>query len=330
MVEPRIGVWFQGGLDVRETAELAARAEKAGAGSVWLAEGPVARDAFITLSAIAARTERVILGTGVVNPFTRHPAQLAASFASLDELSGGRVVCGVGIGARDYLIPLGADVARPLTAAREMLEVIRGLLAREKVTLGGGIFTLEDVRLGFRPLREIPLYLAATGPKMCALAGEKADGIYLMYGTESYVRTTLGNAQSGAVKSSREEALRVASPIPLGVDDGAGRMKVQLQICIGLMLTEPNGEAMLAANQIDPSHAQRIRDGLASGGIKGLAAAVDDEVLERLAIFGDRDHCIERLGDAVEWGISEPLLLLSGGDPSAVLEVLTVFEAEAA
>ena len=76
--------------------ELAARAEQAGVDAVWVAEGPIARDAFITLSAIAVRTRRVELGTGVVNPFTRHPAQLASSFATLDEAPGGRGVCGTG------------------------------------------------------------------------------------------------------------------------------------------------------------------------------------------------------------------------------------------
>jgi 5,10-methylenetetrahydromethanopterin reductase len=87
--ELRPGVWFQGGLNVATTVELARQAEASGVDSVWVAEGPVARDAFITLSAIACATERVKLATGVVNPFTRHPAQLAATFATLDEYSKG-------------------------------------------------------------------------------------------------------------------------------------------------------------------------------------------------------------------------------------------------
>jgi 5,10-methylenetetrahydromethanopterin reductase len=178
------GVWFQGGLRVGAAVELAVQAEAADVDSVWVAEGPVARDAFVTLSAIAAATSRVELATGVVNPFTRHPAQLAASFATLDELSGGRAVCGVGIGARDFLIPLGADVAKPLTTAREMLSILRRLLAREVVDLDGTKFQLDAVRLGFRPPRgDIPIFLAATGPRMCGLAGREADGIYLLYGT---------------------------------------------------------------------------------------------------------------------------------------------------
>lgn len=321
----RSGVWFQGGSDAGATTELAVRAEAAGADSVWVAEGPVARDAFVALSSIATATERVTLGTGVVNPFTRHPAQLAASFASLDELSGGRAVCGLGIGARDFLTPLGVDVSRPLSAAREMLFIVRRLLAREDVTIAGKNFSLHHVRLGFRPLREaVPIYLAATGPKMCALAGKDADGIYLMYGVERYVRAAL-DAAHGARGTALP--LRAASPVPLAVDEGDESAKTRLKIAIGLMLTEPNGESMLIANDIEPEFAQRIRDGLGQGGIKGLGAAVDDVILERLAIYGPHAYCVERLEEARSWGINEPQILLIGGDPTAALAVLKDFKA---
>jgi len=325
--EVRPGVWFQGGLNVGATADLAEAAEAAGVDAVWVAEGPVARDAFVTLSAIAAVTSRVDLATGVVNPFTRHPAQLAASFATLDELSGGRAVCGVGIGTRDFLIPLGADVSKPLAAAREMVSIMRRLLARESVDHDGVKFRLDQVRLGFRPVREKPaIYLAATGPKMCGLAGEVADGIYLMYGTGEYVQSSLRLAHAARAGDGR---FAVASPILMAVEEQGDAARAGLRIGIGLMLTEPNGEFMLEANGIDPVHAQRIRDGLAAGGVKALTSAVDESIVERLTICGTHGECVERLERAVSWGINEPQLLLSGGDPSPLLRVLADLERRA-
>lgn len=316
----RAGVWFQGGLKVQVSTELAVRAEAAGIHSIWVAEGPIARDAFMTLSSIAVATDRVELATGVVNPFTRHPAQLAAAFASLDELSGGRAICGIGIGARDGLIPLGADVSKPFTAAKEMVSIVRGLLAREDVVLDGAVFHLDHVRLGFRPVRtDIPIVLAATGPKMCALAGDAADGIYLMYGTQEYVQSSL--ALSHGARTS-ETPFRAASPILMGVDTGDESGKTGLKIAIGLMLTEPNGESMLAANGLDSELAGRIRDGLALGGIKGLVAAVDSSIVDRLTIFGTHVNCVDRLHEAFTWGITEPQILLTGEDPTDVLAVL--------
>ena len=316
----RPGVWFQGGLTVDATVELAVRAEEAGVSSVWLAEGPVARDAFITLSAVATSTTRVELATGVVNPFTRHPAQLAASFATLDELSRGRAVVGVGFGARDFLLPLGADVTKPLATAREMVQIIRGLLNREVVDLHSEKFDLTGVRLGMRPFRQgVPLYLAATGPKMCALAGEVADGIYLLYGTQAYVEGSLGLA---AQKREDQVPLRVASPALMAVDGDDGRALAGAKIGIGLMLTEPNGEGMLEANGIDPSLAQRIRDGLNSGGVKALVGAVDQTIVDKLIISGSHAECVDQLVEAHGWGVNEPQVLLSGDDPAAVFKVL--------
>lgn len=317
----RPGVWFQGGLNVDTTVELAVRAEEAGVDSVWLAEGPVARDALITLSAIAMKTSRVELATGVVNPFTRHPAQLAASFATLDELSHGRAVVGVGFGARDFLIPLGIDVTKPLTTAREMVQIIRGLLNREVINHHTEKFQLDGVRLGLRPFRQgVPIYLAATGPKMCALAGEVADGIYLLYGTQSYVEGSLNLAAEK--RPTHAAPFRVASPALMAVDGDDGRALTGAKIGIGLMLTEPNGEGMLEANGIDPSLAQRIRDGLTTGGVKALATAVDDTIVEKLIISGSHAQCVDRLVEAYDWGVNEPQVLLSGDDPAAVFKVL--------
>jgi 5,10-methylenetetrahydromethanopterin reductase len=317
----RTGVWFQGGLPVPASVDLAAAAESAGVDAVWVAEGPVARDALVTLSAIAVATSKVQLGTGVVNPHTRHPAQLAASFATLDELSGGRVVCGVGIGARDFLIPIGTDVSRPLATAREMVTLMRGLLAREVVTLEGKKFRLDGVRLGFRPVREgIPIVLAATGPRMCALSGELADGIYLMYGTEAYVR---GSVELALAARRDSAPFMVASPILMAVDEDAAAARARLKPGIGLMLTEPNGEGMLEANGLDPDLAQRIRDGLMQGGVRALATAVDDQIVDRLTIAGTPAECLDRLQQAAHWGINQPQVLLTGEDPSPALQILT-------
>lgn len=316
----QIGVWFQGGLALGRTVELAQAAEAEGVDAIWVAEGPIARDAFVTLTAIAGVTERVQLGTGVVNPYTRHPAQLAASFATLDEFSAGRAICGLGIGARDYLVPLGYDVSRPLATAREMLTITRRLLRRETLEYSGTKFALDRARLGFRPLREdIPIYLAATGPKMCALAGECADGLYLLYGTESYIGSAIQ-----AARSAREApaTLRVASPMLMAVDDDAGAARARLKAGIGLILTEPNGEGMLEANGLDPGYAERIRSGLAQDGVRGVVQAVDDVIVDTLAIAGSASQCLDRLERAVDWGITQPQVLLTGDDPTPELRVL--------
>lgn len=316
----RTGVWFQGGLSVDRVVELARLAEQASVDSVWVAEGPTARDAFVTLTAIAAATTRVALGTGVVNPFTRHPAQLAASFATLDESSHRRAIAGLGIGARDHLIPLGFDTSRPLAVAREMLELTRALLAREVVDHAGAKFRLDSVRLGFEPpRRKIPIYLAATGPRMSALAGELADGLYVLYGTRPYLERVIADATRAR---PADMPLEVASPILMAVDDDREAALARVKTGLGLVLTEPSGENMLEANGLDPAYAERIRAALAREGIRGIGAALDDEIAAKLTVVGDTGECVERLREAVGWGLTEPLVLLADDDPAPALQVL--------
>lgn len=316
----RTGVWFQGGLSVERAVGLARLAEEAGVDSVWVAEGPTARDAFVTLTAIGAATTRVALGTGVVNPFTRHPAQLAAAFATLDESSRGRAVAGLGIGARDHLIPLGFDTSKPLTVAREMLELTRALLAREVVDHEGTRFRVDSVRLGFEPPRRaVPIYLAATGPRMCALAGELADGLYVLYGTRPYLERVIADATRDRPP---DRPLEVASPILMAVDENRDAALGRVKPGLGLVLTEPSGESMLEANGLDPSQAERVRSALTQEGIRGVGPALDDEIAVKLTIAGDRSECLERLRAAVGWGLTEPLVLLADDDPAPALEVL--------
>jgi 5,10-methylenetetrahydromethanopterin reductase len=317
----RTGVWVQGGLSVTTAADLAARAEEAGVDAFWAAEGIIARDAFITLSAAAMRTSRLELGTGVVNPFSRHPAQLAASFATLDELSGGRVVCGLGIGARDLLLPLGVDVSKPLATAREMLQILKRLLARETVETDGVKFNLGGVAMGFAPPRtEIPTFLAAAGPKMSGLAGAEADGIYALYGTPDYLKDILRFATESRTS---EVPLRVACPVVVGVDDDRETARKLVKPAIGLMLTEPYAEQFLTANGLDPALAARIRSGFETGGIRGLRAAVDDSVVDVLTVSGNASECVERFEEMLSWGVTEPQALLTSSNPDPVLRVLS-------
>lgn len=302
-------------------AHLAATAEAAGVDSVWVAEGQLGRDAFVCLAAIAGATRRVAIGTAIVNPYTRHPAQLAASFATLDELSEGRVICGIGIGARDQLRTLGYDTSRPLRAARESIEMVRGLLARETVTAEGEKFRAQTARLGFRPPRQqVLIYMAATGPKMCALAGELGDGIYLPYGSTQFLQAAIANSRE---RRSGDRPFDVACQVLVSVDDDPKAAAARVRPGIGLILTEPNGEDVLRANGLDPGKARLIREQLSSGGIRAMVAAVDDEIVEHLTVSGDHDRCLAKLRATIDLGISHLTLSLLDDNPGPTLELVS-------
>ena len=153
----RIGVAFLGEPGVPEMVRAAKRAEDLGYESVWVAETRFARDGFVPAAAIAAATERVKVSTGVVNVFTRSPVLLATSYATLDELSGGRAVFGIGPGSPLVLGPQGHAFEKPLTRLREYVEVSRRLISGGEVHYEGECVSVRGVELEFSPIRSSPI-----------------------------------------------------------------------------------------------------------------------------------------------------------------------------
>jgi 5,10-methylenetetrahydromethanopterin reductase len=155
----------------------AREAEELGYGTVWVTDDRLQKDVFGVLAAIALSTSKLRLGPGVTNPYSRHPALIATAIATLDELSGGRAVLGLGAGGTNHRA-LGVRREAPVAALAEAIELIRGLLAGREMSLAGRVVQAEAARLDFVPLRpSIPLYIGARGPRMLELAGELADGV---------------------------------------------------------------------------------------------------------------------------------------------------------
>src|SRR5262249_10051625 len=177
----KVGFCFLDRPPIPQQLELVQQAETLGYHSAWVCETRLAHEGFSVLGAFAAVTSRIKLCTGIVNSWTRGPALMAMTLATLDELAPGRVICGLGA----YWDPLawkqGIVRTKPLTQMREYLIAIRRLLNLEEFTYEGEFVHLRDISLdlGHGALREPPpvkLYIGPTGPKMTELAGEIADG----------------------------------------------------------------------------------------------------------------------------------------------------------
>ncbi len=174
---PSLGVALPLRGPIEEVVESARAAEELGYRYLWATDDRLQKDVFGVLARIALATSSLRLGPGVTNPFSRHPALIATAIATLDELSGGRAVLGLGAGGTNHRA-LGVRREAPVAALTEALELIRGLLAGRDVTMNGRVVRAEAARLDFTPLRAaIPLYIGARGPRLLELAGERADGV---------------------------------------------------------------------------------------------------------------------------------------------------------
>ena len=184
---------------------MARAAEAAGFDQFWVSDDLFLRSGVVILTAVAAATSRIEIGSCILNPYTIHPAELAMLAATLDEFSGGRFNLGLSAGAGDFLDWIGVDHAKPLTAVRETVEAINRLLCGERVPLDGKFLRWTDeAYLRFQPKRRVPIYLGAMSPNMLSAIGELADGgLPLLLPPEHY-DTVLPLIQEGAAKAGRD------------------------------------------------------------------------------------------------------------------------------
>ena len=181
----RPALYLQDAHAITEGIEFARYAEDSGFDAVWQADSRLVREASVPMAAFAATTQRIKIGSGVVDVWTRNPARLASMFATLDDLAPGRILCGLGAWWDPLATKVGVSRDRPLTVMREVVAAVRALLANETVTVDGYFVKLDGVELDYvyqdRKPKEVPIYIGATGMKMMELTGEIADGVVLNY-----------------------------------------------------------------------------------------------------------------------------------------------------
>jgi 5,10-methylenetetrahydromethanopterin reductase len=172
----RTGLLILPSRPARTLANLAARAETLGYDDVWLADERFFREVYSVLALAAAATTRIRLGPGVTDPYSRHPALTAMAIATLDDISAGRAILGIGAGVSGFK-ELGISADRSAVAIREAVELIRGLLAGQTVTVKGEQVSFDGGRLDFTPARAtLPVYVASQREAGCRVAGRVADG----------------------------------------------------------------------------------------------------------------------------------------------------------
>ena len=180
-----VALYLQDAHPIRQGIELVRYAEAKGFDAVWQADSRLVRDAVVPMAAFAATTDRIKIGSGVIDIWTRNAARLASTFSTLDDLAPGRMICGLGAWWDPLAAKVGIDRSRPLKVMREVVEAVRGLLNNETVTIDGYHVQLDGVELDYvhqeRRPKDVPIYIGATGMQMMELTGEIADGAVLNY-----------------------------------------------------------------------------------------------------------------------------------------------------
>ncbi len=324
---------YSGRLPIPTLRRLVEAAEGLGYDTVWAPE-VYGADAFTVLSDLGARTKRIRLGTGIVNIFGRTPAMLAQSVASLDMLSEGRVVLGLGTSGHQVVEWWhGQPFEGSLRRLRETIEIVRMILRRDRLEYEGEIFHLTGgLRLILHPYRaEVPIYLASVTPGGLELTGELADGWLPIFVSPQHIEATFRPAlERGARKSGRAlDELQVCAYQQVVVDHDVARARDRARPHLALYIGGMGSRRKNYYNQLFcrygfEAEARQIQELYLEGHRKEAMAAIPDALVDLVTVCGPLDRCRAGLEERAAAGIDELALQLDvpDGDEAAALRVL--------
>lgn len=287
-----IGVGVSEDLPMGTHVDLAQEVEDAGFASLWTNEAR-GRDALLVCQAWGTATTRLRPAVGVLPVWTRSPAQIAMAAATLQDATDGRFILGLGVSHPATMDPWhGATYRQPLTAAREMIEIIRTIGAGERTDHQGDVFSSRAFQLQLDPLpRPGTVYLAAMGPRMLELAGTLSDGVLLNWSTPEEIGRAAAAVRGAATRAERGRAqteVDVAAYVRVAVDEDRIAARDALATEVSRYCALP-AYAEHFGRQGFADTVGAIKDAYRTGGAEAAVAAVPEGMLRRLGWYGTPD-----------------------------------------
>jgi 5,10-methylenetetrahydromethanopterin reductase len=322
---------------VSKTVSYARLADQAGFDSVWLNEDPEGWDAFASLGALSRETTRVRLGTGVTNPFHRHPNLIAASVATIDRLSNGRAFLGLGRGQPEwYAKALGITAHSPFALLEETLDLLDQWWTPPHRASSDGPLAVHQWERSIVPLKRPPIYLAAVGPKALELAGRRADGVlFNELASPEYLADAIARVRESAIGAGRDPGTLAFYVNPaVYVTDDPEPVLERKKGFIATVHALPGMDRLLTTREFDvPAIVERVRrdmkteEILARGGgfpdlrregdLAAARRAIPTELVAHLAAVGPLAVVRERLRTLAELGATHVFLDRNGLPPDA-------------
>ena len=325
-----VGYWGLG-LKASDQLELVQDAEAAGFDSVWAAEA-YGSDAATVLAWLAAQTSRIKIGAAIFQMPARSPAMTAMTAATLDQLSGGRMLLGIGTSGPQVAEGWhGQRFGKQLQRTREYVEILRKALARERLVYEGETYTLplpdgpgKALKLMIAPVQErMPIYIAAIGPKNTQLTGEIADGWLPTFFSPEHVDDSRALLEEGAARNggSLSESFDIAPNVQVVIDDDVDRARDMLRYFIALYVGGMGSRERNFYNQLVQRYgfedaAKEIQDLYLDGKKDEAAAAIPPELIDMVALVGPREKVRDRLEVYRDAGVGSLIVSPVAGEPS--------------
>jgi 5,10-methylenetetrahydromethanopterin reductase len=327
----RYALYLQDKHPIREGMQYARYAEERGFDAVWQAESRLVRDAVVPMAAFAAVTDRIKIGSGVINNWTRNAAIIAATFSTLDDLAPGRILCGIGAWWDPLARNVGIERRKPLQAMREVVDVVRRLLAMEQVSYEGEFVHLTGVEIdivhGDRSPKNVPIYIGATGDKMLELAGEIADGVLMNYlVSPQYNRRALAQIEQGARKAGRSlDSIDRPQLVVVSMDhDREKALDNARELVTQYLGQQPH---IMKASGVSDEVLNRIHQVLTwpatEEQIREAMKLVPDDVVQLITASGTPDECRAKVQEYIDTGSTCPVLYPLGDDVQLMIDAFS-------
>ena len=322
MTKERVALYLQDSHDLRDGLEYAKYAEEKGFEAVWQAESRLVRDAIVPMAAYAAVTNRIKVGSGVINNWTRNIGLLAATFLTLDDLAPNRVICGIGAWWDPLAKNVGINRRKPLLAMRETVEVMRRLLNMERVTFHGEFHHVDNIELdvvhGRREPRNVPIMIGATGDLMMEMTGEIADGCVMNYCVApEYNDKALELLEKGAKKAERKlEDIDRPQLIVCSVDEDHDKaIEYTKELLCQYLAQQPHIAKASNVSQEVIDHIQSTLGWPATKEqINKAKHFVPDELVDKITASGTPAEARAKVAEYVKRGCTCPILYPVGGN----------------
>lgn len=299
-------------------------AEDIGFDDVWFTDHYFLYDIFVAETLAALETETINIGSNVCGVYLRHPCLFASSVASVDNLSGGRAIFGLGAGGWEFPQILGVDYSRPRTACKEAIEIVRGLWRGETVTYSGKVYNTKKAKLMIESRSDIPILVGARGPRMFELAGELGDGSTAHGVTPAYIDYMVKQIKKGAKNAGRSlKNFDIAiTPIYVLVTKDVDVIKEELRSMMTNFVTGFGSEQEKMLDLLDLPHEEVARVRKASRSIKReivgyqpspkVVRSVSDNLLDKLVnafcIIGNVEECISKIEEMKKAGVTHIII----------------------
>lgn len=330
-MKERVALYLQDSHDLRDGLDYVRYAEKKGFEAVWQAESRLVRDAIVPMAAYAAVTNRIKVGSGVINNWTRNIGLLAATFLTLDDLAPNRIICGIGAWWDPLARNVGIDRKKPLTAMKETVTILRRLLNMESVTFHGEFVNVDGIELdvvhGRREPRNVPIMIGATGDQMMEMTGEIADGAVLNYCVPpEYNDRALELLYNGAKKAGRNfQDIDRPQLVVCSVDSDHDKAieTTKMLLCQYLAQQPHIAKASGVAQEVVTEIQSTLGWPATKEQINKAKHLIPDELVTRITASGTPEEARAKVNEYRKRGTTCPILYPVGGNVKLLIDTFT-------